>query len=109
MRKLSVLFLVAALSLVSANVTAQEVKESVNAVAQKVQQDMEEVKLSDLPDAVKNTLAEKYAKHTPKKALKTKKDNVVIYYIKLQQGEEFETVMIDAQGIVIEPGENNEK
>jgi len=107
MRKLSVLLLVAALSLVSTNVSAQEINENVNGVAQKVQQDMEEVKLSDLPDAVKNTLAEKYAKHTPKKALKTKKDNVVIYYIKLQQGEEFETIMIAADGTIIIPEENN--
>ena len=109
MRKLSVLLLVAALSLVGANVSAQEIEENVNVVAQKVQQDMEEVKLSDLPDAVKNTLAEKYANHTPKKALKTKKDNVVIYYIKLQQGEEFETVMIDAEGSIIVPEEHNNK
>ena len=110
MRKLSTLMLVAALSLVSVNASAQDVKESVNAaVAQEVQQDMEEVKLEDLPDAVKSTLAEKYGTHTPIKALKAKKDNVIIYYIKLQQGEEYETVMIDAEGKVIVPENNGKK
>jgi len=107
MRKLSFLFLFAALSLVSTATFAQDNKEEVKAVTVEVQQDMEEVALSDLPDAVKKTLGETFAEYAAEKALKAKKDDKVIYYIKLQKDGEFVTVMIDAEGKVIEPeGEN---
>ena len=103
MRKLSFLFLFAIASLFSTATFAQEVKEEVKTVAQEVQQDMEEVKLSDLPDAVKKTLGESFAQYTPVKALKAKKEDKVIYYIKIQKDSDVVTVMIDEAGAVIEP------
>ena len=109
MKKLSALIVVASLSLVSTTMYAQEVKDNVQIVVQEDQQDMEEVKLADLPDAIKKTLTEKYAKQTPVKALKAKKDGRIIYYVKLQQGEEYETVMIDAEGNVIAPENKGNK
>ncbi len=95
--------LVAILSLQNVNISAQEIEKNIEVSAQETQQDMEEVKLTDLPEAVIKTLAEKYPKQTPVKALKAKKNNTLIYYIKLKQGEEFETVMIDKAGNVVAP------
>jgi len=109
MRKLSLLMLVATLSLVSAYVIAQETKQNDQVATEEVQQDMEEVKLAELPEVVKETLSEKYANHTPAKALKAKKEGRIIYYIKLQQGEEYETIMIDAEGKVIIPENKGKK
>ncbi len=109
MRKCIGLMLVALLSSVSINVSAQEVRANVQVVNQKEQQDVEEIKLADLPEVVKNTLAEKYAKHTLVKALKAKKDGLIIYYIKLQQSEEYETIMIDEKGNVIVPENKSKK
>ena len=103
MRKLSFLLVIAMVSLLSTTTFAQETKEEVQVVANDVQQDMEEVKLSDMPDAVKKTLGETFAEYSTEKVLKAKKDGKVIYYIKLQKDGEFVTVMIDEEGKVIEP------
>ena len=100
MRKLSFLFLFAMVGLLSTTTFAQE---NIEEVVKEVQQDMEEVNLSDLPDAVKKTLGETFAEYAPEKALKAKKEDKVIYYIKLQKDGEFTTVMIDEEGEVIEP------
>ena len=99
MRKLSFLFLFAMVGLLSTATFAQENKEE---VVKQVQQDMEEVNLSDLPEAVKKTLGETFVEYTPEKALKAKKEDKIIYYIKLEKEGEFTTVMIDEEGAVIE-------
>ncbi len=109
MRKCIGLMLVALLSFVSINVSAQEVRANVQGVNQMEQQDVEEVKLVDLPEPVKKTLTERFVKHTPIKALKAKKDGIIIYYIKLQQGEEYETIMIDEKGNLIVPENTGKK
>ena len=106
MRKLSFLFVVAMMSLFSTTIVAQETREEAQVVASDVQQDMEEVKLSDLPDAIKKTLGETFAEYSAEKALKAKKDSKVIYYIKLQKDGQFTTVMIGEDGKVIEPEDN---
>ena len=106
MRKLSFLLVIVMVSLLSTTIVAQETTKEVQVVANSVQQDMEEVKLSDLPDAVKKTLGETFAEYSAEKALKAKKDDAFIYYIKLQKDGQFTTVMINEEGKVIEPEGN---
>lgn len=101
MRKLSFLFLFAALGLMSTATFAQEVKENVKAVAQE-QKEKVEVKLSELPEAVTKTLSESYAEFTAEKAFKAKKGGVAVYLIKLQKEGKFTKVLINAQGKVLE-------
>ena len=63
MRKLSFLFLFAALSLISLTTFAQEMKEDVKARATEMIQEKVEIKLSELPEAVTKALGEEFAEY----------------------------------------------
>jgi len=108
MRKLSFLFLFAALSLLTTTTFAQEMKEEVKATATKVVQEKVEIKLSELPEAVTKVLGEEFAEFTAAKAYKEKKDNVAVFYIKLKKDGKYTKVIIDDTGKVLEKKEIKE-
>jgi len=98
MRKLSFLFLVAALSLISTATFAQEIKEEVKVVAQ---EEAVEIKLSELPEAVTKALGEQFAEHTAEKAYKAKKDGKDIFQVKLEKDGSYTMVHFSAEGEVL--------
>ncbi len=98
MRKLSILLAFAVLSLVSTTTFAQEVKEE----AQEVVQDKVEIQISELPEAVTKTLGEQFAEYTAEKAYKSILDEKEVYYVKLVKDGEYNVVLIDAEGNVIQ-------
>ena len=108
MRKLSFLFLFAALSLFTTTTFAQEIKEEVKATATKAIQEKVEIKLSELPEAVTKTLGEEFAEFTAAKAYKAKKDNADVFYVKLKKDGKYTKVLIDATGKVLDKKELKE-
>ena len=108
MRKLSFLFLVAALSLVSTTAFAQEVQKEVKAVVKEVAQEKVEIKLSELPEAVTDVLGDEFAEFTAEKAYKAQKNNADVFYIKLKKDGKYTKVLIDATGKVLEKKELKE-
>ena len=108
MRKLSFLFLFAALSLFTTTTFAQEIKEEIKATATKADQEKVEIKLSELPEAVTDVLGDQFAEFTAAKAYKAKKDNAVVFYIKLKKDGKYTKVIIDATGKVLEKKEIKE-
>ena len=105
MRKLSFLFLFAALSLFTTTTFAQEVEKEVKATATKTVQEKVEIKLSELPEAVTDVLGDQFAEFTAEKAYKAKKDNTAVFYIKLKKDGKYTKVIIDATGKVLEKKE----
>ena len=101
MRKLSFLFLFAALSLISLTTFAQEMKEDVKARATEMIQEKVEIKLSELPEAVTKALGEEFAEYTAAKAYKAKKANKEIFHVKLEKEGKYTMVHFDAEGNVI--------
>jgi len=101
MRKLSILLAFAVLSLVSTTTFAQEVKEEVKEVIQ----DKVEIQISELPEAVTKTLGEQFAEFTAEKAYKSVLDEKEVYYVKLVKDGEYNVVLIDAEGNVIQKEE----
>jgi len=101
MRKLSFLFLFAALSLVSTTAFAQEVKEEVKAVVKEVVQEKVEIKLSELPEAVTKALGEQFAESTAEKAYKVSKEGEDIYHVKLEKDGAYSMVHFNAEGKVL--------
>ena len=97
MRKLSFLFLVAALSLVSTTAFAQEVQKEVKEVVQ----EKVEIKLSELPEAVTKALGEQFADATAEKAYKETQDGQDIYHVKLEKEGAYTMVHFDAEGKVL--------
>ncbi len=97
MRKLSFLFLVAALSLVSTTAFAQEVQKEVKAVVQ----EKVEIKLSELPEAVTKALGEQFADATAEKAYKETQDGQDIYHVRLENDGAYTMVHFDAEGKVL--------
>ena len=98
MKKLSFLFLVAAMSLVSTITFAQEMKEEVKAVVEEIAQEKVEIKLSELPEAVTKALGEQFAEHTAEKAYKAQKDGADVYMVKLEKGGAYTIAHFDAEG-----------
>jgi ABC-type phosphate transport system substrate-binding protein len=102
MRKLSFLFLFAAFGLASTTTFAQEVKEEVKAVVEKVQkQEKVEIKLSELPEAVTKALGEEFAEYTAGKAYKVTKDGTASFYVKLEKDGTVTKVHFNAEGKVL--------
>ena len=101
MRKLSFLFLVAALSLVSTTAFTQEVQKEVKAVVKEVVQEKVEIKLSELPEAVTKVLGEQFADATAEKAYKETQDGQDIYHVKLEKDGAYTMVHFDAEGKVL--------
>ena len=101
MRKLSFLFLVAALSLVTTTTFAQEVQEEVKAVVKEVVQEKVEIKLSELPEAVTTALEEEFADSTAEKAYKITQDGHDIYHVKLEKDGAYTMVHFDEEGKVL--------
>ena len=108
MRKLSFLFLFAALSLFTTTTFAQEVKEEIKATATKAVQEKSEIKLSELPEVVTDVLGDQFAEYTAEKAYKATKDNAEVFYIKLKKDGKYTKVLIDATGKVLEKKELKE-
>ena len=107
MRKLSFLFLFAALSLVSTATFAQEVKEEVK--AEVVAQEKVEIQLSELPEAVTKALGEQFAESTAEKAYKVTQDGQEIYHVQLAKDGAKTLVHFDAEGKVLGQEEVDEK
>jgi len=105
MRKLSILLAFAVLSLVSTTTFAQEAKEEVKEVVQ----DKVEIQISELPEAVTKTLGEQYAEYNAEKAYKSVLDEKEVYYVKLVKDGEYNVVLIDAEGNVIQKEEEPEQ
>lgn len=105
MRKLSILLAFAVLSLVSTTTFAQDAKEEVKEVAQ----DKVEIQISELPEAVTKTLGEQFAEYTAEKAYKSVLDEKEVYYVKLVKDGEYNVVLIDAEGNVIQKEEEPEE
>lgn len=101
MRKLSILLAFAVLSLVSTTTFAQETKEEVKEIVQ----DKVEIQISELPEAVTKTLGEQFAEFTAEKAYKSVLDEKEVYYVKLVKDGEYNVVLIDAEGNVIQKEE----
>ncbi len=101
MRKLSILLAFAVLSLVSTTTFAQETKEEVKEIVQ----DKVEIQISELPEAVTKTLGEQFAEFTAEKAYKSVLDEKEVYYVKLVKDGEYNVVLIDAEGNVVQKEE----
>ncbi len=108
MRKLSFLFLVAALSLVSTATFAQEIKDK-EEVQSVMQEEAVEIKLSDLPEAVTKTLGDEFAEYTAEKAYKAKKDSQYIFQVKLEKDGSYTMVDFSTDGKVLGQEEVEEK
>jgi hypothetical protein len=109
MRKLSFLFLFAALSLVSTTMYAQEVQKEVKAVLKEVAQEKVEIKLSELPEAVTKALGDQFADATAEKAYKVTQDGQDIYHVKLEKDGTYTMVHFDAEGKVLGQEDVNEE
>jgi len=101
MKKLSFLFLVTALSLVSITAFAQEVQQEVKAITEVVVQEKVEIKLSELPEAVTKALGEQFAESTAEKAYKATQDGQDIYHVKLEKDGTYTMVHFDTDGKVL--------
>ena len=101
MRKLSFLFLVVALSLVSTTAFTQEVQKEVKAAVKEVVQEKVEIKLSELPGAVTKVLGEQFSEATAEKAYKETQDGQDIYYVKLEKEGAHIMVHFDTEGKVL--------
>ena len=100
MRKLSFLFLFAALSLLTTTTFAQEI-EKVKAIATEAVQEKVEIKLNELPEAVTKTLGEQFAEFTTEKAYKVTQDDQEVFYVKLSKDDTYTMVHLDAEGEVL--------
>jgi len=96
MRKLSFLFLVATLSLVSANTFA---KAELALVI--TQEDKVEIKIGELPKAVIKTLSTEFAEFTIEKAYKATIYNKEVFYLKLVKNGRYAGATINADGTVV--------
>ena len=96
MRKLSFLFLFAALSLVSSNTFASEELALVI-----TQEDKVEIKIGELPKAVIKTLSKEFAEFTIAKAYKATIYNKEVFYLKLVKNGRYAGATINADGTVV--------
>jgi len=101
MKKLSYALAIAALSLVSTNGFAQEVKEVVE-VVEAIQQDKVEIELSALPEVVTKALAKDFAGYNAHKAYTTTKDEAKAYYIVLSKDDAKIGAYYNEEGKLIE-------
>ena len=109
MRKLSFLFLFAAMSLLTTTTFAQEINEDVKNMAVEAVQEKVEIKLSELPEAVTKTLSEQFAEFTAEKAFKATVDGQDLFYVKLSKDDTYTMVTLDAEGEVLEQEDIEEK
>jgi len=101
MRKLRFLVLFAALGLFTIMTFAQEVEETVTETVEVVAQEKVEIKLSELPEAIKTTLGAKFADSTAEKAFKITQDGAEIYHVQLVKDGTKTLVHFDAEGKVL--------
>jgi hypothetical protein len=109
MRKLSFLFLFAALSLFTTTTFAQEINEDVKNAAAEAVQEKVEIKISELPKAVTKTLSQQFAEFTAEKAYKATQDDQEVFYVKLSKDGANSMILFDTEGKILAKKEIEEK
>jgi len=83
MRKLSYLIVFVTLSLIS-TVFAQDI---VEASAETIQQEKNEIQVGELPEAITNALTSEFSNYTAGKAFKSTLDGQVVFYVQLAKAD----------------------
>ncbi len=106
MKKFSLVIVFAVFALVSTTTFAQEGMEvaaqDATEAVQEVVQEKVEVQISELPEAVTKTLATEFVDYTAEKAFQTTENEKVVYYVGLTKENEALTVVIDAEGNIVD-------
>ena len=101
MKNLNFILVVVAVFLVSTISIANTI-DGVDLKIEKINQDRLEISISDLPEAVTNTLKTDFAEFTPEKAYKSTKDDTVFYYVQIKKDDIIIEILFDDEGNALE-------